>query len=371
MTRQCSISIVSIVLLAVGPASQLACTELECGEGTIEEDGACVPSDIDPDDAQCGEGAVLEDGFCVPENPTVCDPETTVAVEDPDTHIITCQGTGTSLGCDTDITCPQPSSGNVTICGQIYDVETDAPIQAVGATGVACDLDNPTDSGPCSLQLKVYDAIEFAGDPTGTDEIGYTSVTIDDCGRFAAVSIDRPPTPGFVGLGLDDNEQGSTDTYVLGGVALPTTANLKLTGFHAYAVRASTNEAWSNAAGVSPTFAEQGVYVPIYRYDGVPVTEVQVTRGGAVVPADDVFYFDDADPFTRLEPNADATSTGANGSALVINSGLVNHSGSGGVGIPAECEFSSALASSIEQVVFVQVKEAVLDGTLLDLCPAP
>jgi hypothetical protein len=216
--------------------------------------------------------------------------------------------------------------------------------------------------------VSIYDAIEFANSPSDTDEIDRT-LTVDDCGRFSAVSIDRPPTPGFVGIGIDDNPNGTEDNYVLAGVALGTDPNEKLEGFQAFAVLASTDQAWSDAVGLEPTFSEQGVFVPIYRYDGDPVENAQVTRGGSIVPADEVYYFEDTDPTQRLEPTEDSTATGANGTALVLMSGLVNHSGSGGDGVPKACEFASNLAASIETIVFVQVKDAVVDGTDDELCP--
>jgi hypothetical protein len=367
--RQCISVVTAFAALAAAPLAQSGCMQIECGEGTIEQDGTCIPAVIDPDDAQCGEGTILEGGVCVPENTVVCDPTSTTAHELPDGTIV-CEGTGTGVGCEGPINCPSPSPGNVTICGQIFDVETNLPIRADGATGAPCDPENPSADGPCSLEFAVYDAIDFAGDPQGTDQQDTDSLTLDDCGRFAAVGIDRPADPGFIGIGIDDSPNGANDDYVLGGVALPTESNEKITGFQAFAVRASTNQDWSDAAGLDPTFAEQGVYVPIYRYNGEPVENVVVTRGGPVAD-DQVYYFEDTDPDLRQDPTEDSTSTGVNGSALVLMSGLVPHSGSGGDGIPAECEFPSALAASIETIVFVQVKNAVVDGSEDELCPPP
>ncbi len=47
-------------------------TGLECGSGTVPEDGSCVPEN----ELRCGEGTVEQDGDCVPEETIECGPGT-------------------------------------------------------------------------------------------------------------------------------------------------------------------------------------------------------------------------------------------------------------------------------------------------------
>ncbi len=39
----------------------IACTDLECGEGTHQEGGVCLPNVL----TRCGEGTVYDKGVCV------------------------------------------------------------------------------------------------------------------------------------------------------------------------------------------------------------------------------------------------------------------------------------------------------------------
>src|SRR5687768_9244947 len=75
--------------------TQLAsCKPLECGPGTLEKNGTCVPADELVETATCGPNTMLEGGQCVPTfQPTECDDETTVPELDTTTGVITCIGT--------------------------------------------------------------------------------------------------------------------------------------------------------------------------------------------------------------------------------------------------------------------------------------
>src|SRR5947199_8740683 len=102
-------------LIALG-ASQSGCTSTDCGTGTIDKGGQCVPASESTDNATCGAGTTLSKttGKCEANlPPTKCDPDTTeqTTVD----GVIICVGTGGPGGCSAPITCGTPTSGKMTI----------------------------------------------------------------------------------------------------------------------------------------------------------------------------------------------------------------------------------------------------------------
>ena len=343
----------------------LSCDVLECGEGTTERNGECVAADgTIPENDSCGEGTHYDGTLlaCVPDYPaTICEDGTTTAVPD-ETGVIVCEGTGGG-GCS--LPCPVPAANHNTICGQLFDAETNQPIEAddvASEPGRKCDFDNPETTGPCSLEVKFYDALSFAQNPTGTPPLSTDSITINNCGRYAGVNI---PTPalGFLGVGVDDSTEGSTTDWVLSAVAFPSAPGWRDPDRVTFVVATTTDQAWTTSAGNpfgATTFAQKGVFFPIFLNGNgstpVPVTGVKITRDpGVPFPADD-YYFDDADPDTRASIAAAQESTGANGAGLMVNSDLVDHGGEGG--LPSECSWPSDLAKAIPGVVFANERHA-------------
>lgn len=346
-------------LLAALPTSQLACSQVVCGEGTVEREGACHPADEQPGSATCGLGTVLgPGGTCVPSDPTQCDPETTEEQYDPDTGITTCVGTTTDP-CTPELQCPTPSSNKLVLCGRLYDTETDAPIRAVNATGTPCNPAAPTADGPCSLKLQFYDALLFQQNPTSTPPQPTASIVVDDCGRYVGRDIDATSF-SFIGAAVDD-ASGVADTHLLTGVATADAQAMPARGFRVYATRRTTDATWTAPAnlGGGDTFASLGVLVMIFRHAGVPVPGVTIQRAGNTVPAND-FYFTDTG-LTRSMLDRTPTSTGPNGTGLFIRGDApVNFTGVGGE--PAGCRWPTALAATIPGVVFVQLKDAERTG---------
>src|SRR5688500_5246464 len=139
--------IIALLVLHAG------CKETECGEGTIERDGKCQPADTTIDPATCGPNTEAVGEQCLPVfPPTVCDETTTEEDVDQSTNVTTCRGTGGG-GCGSPITCPQPSAGKQTICGQLYHIETNENFEATTAGG-RCDPMAPTTTGPCALRMN-------------------------------------------------------------------------------------------------------------------------------------------------------------------------------------------------------------------------
>ena len=341
------LSLTSVVML-VPAASQFACQTIECGEGSIERDGVCVPAEDGTDSVNCGPGTIVgASGLCEPElESTVCDPETTVAILDPETGVTTCYGTAT--GCGTRLACGTADPGRVSVCGQLYDLATDAPIQVDGTLSRRCDDPEAIQEGPCLLDIKFYDALQFAANPN-TTPLTYDELFVDECGRFKATNIVRPSL-GFLGIGIDD-ETGAPDTYRRTGTAFPVSSGQARNGEEVYVVETSDEQAWSSQAGLTAGngFFEQGAFMVVY-YDGdTPVEGVTITEAGNTEPAND-FYFSDTSATTRTMIDPDLTATGINGAGIKTMSSLAEHSGTGGE--RDGCTWSTAQGAAIPTVIF-------------------
>jgi hypothetical protein len=349
-------------------ASQAGCNEPTCGTGTIDQNGSCVPATDMVGSASCGAGTHLgTDGLCDPDfKPTQCDPDTTDPVIDPTTGVITCKGTGGG-GCGAPITCGTPSTGRMSICGQLFNIEDNTPIQKVGATGTPCDPANPEATGPCSLAIQAYDAIGFVGNPTGATPLPSDEVLINDCGQFRIKNINIGTSVQYVGVGLDDNPK-ATDNHRLTGVALPIASGKAITSFPVYAVANAVDTKWSNDAGLTgSTFVDRGVYMGLFLHAGAPVSGVKITISGGTSPANS-FYFKDTTPASRMTIDPAQLATGVDGAGLMIgNNNLLMYSGMGGE--PNSCKWPSDLGDQIPGVAFIQPRVAVQTANPTMTCP--
>jgi hypothetical protein len=280
---------------------------------------------------------------------------------------VVCVGTGGG-GCETDLTCPQAAANKVSVCGRLYDVETDEPIIGTDAMGATCGSGSEVVDGPCEFEITFYDALEFAGDPGGATPIEPQDFRIDDCGRYLAHNLNRPQL-GFLGIGVDDCSAANTtgcagaapDDHRLTGVAFPVSSAQVRNKQKTYVVRRTTDMQWSTDAGLgATTFADRGAFMTVFTIATVPEPGVQITEGGSVEAAND-YYFDDASTTTRssIDPSLDAT--GMNGAGIKLNSALVEHSGTGGA-LPSGCVWDSALAASIPTVLFFSPRSALMAG---------
>ena len=159
------------LVAAAASLVNVSCSQVECGQGTVERDGTCFPADTATNPAGCGGAGPFAtvlglDGKCEAAVPTVCDVDTTREEVDDVTGVTTCIGTGG--GCPSEIDCPAPMANKATLCGRVYDSETDMPIPEAALTPeMRCDPAAPTNDGPCSLRLRFFDALDFALNPTG------------------------------------------------------------------------------------------------------------------------------------------------------------------------------------------------------------
>jgi hypothetical protein len=357
---------IRLVLLTLAAVLDASCKNVDCGDGTTERDGACVPAAETVGSALCGPGTELRGDRCAPTlPPTICDPSTTTAQTD-DKGVTTCIGTGGG-GCTAPLACPAPSDGKQTICGQLFDFETNAPFAAPSATGKACTA--PAASGPCAVGLRAYDAVAFAMNPA-TAPLSTGQVYVDDCGRYQVPEIPVPPT-GFIALGLDDATAGPGGITNATGVAAPAAMNTATKDLDAFVVPSTTTTAWATSGG--PTIAS-GYYVPVFRGHRTGsdlVAGVTVTYGPMTAPPPamtdtnrDFYFAGDATTRGALSPAANVT--GVNGSALFGSANLGElYSGSGA--LQAECRWDIHAGASTPGVVFIQVFRPINNGPMT--CP--
>jgi hypothetical protein len=345
--------IVLLVLLAVLAGS---CKNVDCGDGTTERNGTCVPSSETVGTAKCGPFTELHGDLCEPVlPPTVCDPATTTPEVD-EMGVTTCIGTGGG-GCAAKLPCPAPTDGKQTICGQLYDFENNQPFAQAGATGARCTAGATT--GPCSLGINAYDATLFA--MTGGGALSTDPVYIDDCGRYRVSEITQPAGP-FVALAIDDADMtkaGPLGTTNAVGIATPKVPNFATKDFEAFIVRPATSAGWT---GGPPFDATHGIYAPVYRghRTGVDLAAgVTFTFGPMASPPPtmtdpnrDFYFVTGSTNRTTLDAAASATTT--NGTALVSGANLGElYSGQGS--LPAGCIWDIHAGASIPYVIFIQI----------------
>lgn len=341
-----------LLSLAVLHAS-VGCSSVECGDGTIERGGACVRSDQTVGDAKCGPFTKLVGDVCVPMfPPTVCDDGTTLPDVDPATGVTTCIGTGTA-GCNAPIACPAPAAGKQTICGQLFDFETNQPFAAAGAMGTRCT--GTATSGPCALGIRAFDAIAFGTNPATAVPLAVGETYLDDCGRYRLKDITVPAGP-FIGLGIDDANMamaGPAGVTNAIGIATAKTPDMATRGFEGFIAAKTTTDAWA-ASGGPPLSG--GVYALVFRAHKTGTDNqagITMTRAGSPAPAND-FYFTPAQTSrTTVDPSANVT--GQNGTALVINASVAEALAYSGAGLPAECTYTTHAGASLPNILFIQV----------------
>ena len=332
----------------------------ECGPGTVEVAGVCAATEGPQGPPMCcGPGTHYDVNqlTCAPNFPArVCDVASTIEEVGID-GVIVCVGYG-EQGCA--LGCPQPDPGKVTVCGTLLDVASSAPIEVAGATGARCE--SASQGGPCALELNFYDALEFSQNPTGAAPLPYDELVVNECGSFMASNIPVPAL-GFLGIGVDD-AAAAVDEHVLSGVAMAAAPGQRISAMNTYVVQRSSDQLWTTTAanpfGVT-TFNQRGAVLIIYQdCAGNPAAGVQISSDSSTRPADD-YYFSDVDPLARTTVAPALVATGANGSALLVNSALVDHGGEGGA--PPGCYWPSALAKSIPGVTFITERHPEDDGS--------
>jgi hypothetical protein len=280
-------------------------------------------------------------------------------VVDPMTGITTCVGIGGNSGCTA---CPVPTSASKqTICGQLYDFETNQPFAVVGGMGMRCPT-TPTASGPCALAITAYDAIAFGMNPATATPLTVGDVCIDDLGRYRVQDIDIPASP-FIGLGIDDADSaniGPAGITNVVGIAVPKLGMSATPSVEHWIVKAATTTSWETSGG--PMLAN-GVYAGVFRAHACPMGNCTgdplVNQSGVtfVKPRGNSYYFT-AGETMRTTIDGTATATGANGTGLLDNVALSDgftFSGTGGITDTVDCRWETHAAAALPNIVFIQV----------------
>jgi hypothetical protein len=345
----------SSVVLSIAALLLPSCRQIECGPGTLEVDGVCMANG-DEQMPNCGQGfywdsvsGTCRSGAFDDAGVGICDPETTTPVVD-DQGVVHCVGTG-GVNCDVFLPCLAPTQQNrISICGRIYDTETSEPLD---------DGDETNGEPYLDIEVRIYEPLGFVGNPNA---VPFAMGQVDSCGRFKAENIPWQAS-GYAAVAIEDASGSGADTYMLTGVAESTPQASLIADFKAFATRNDTVDGWDASANRTGTdrFRVKGVYLPIFLdpndephtepFEGAAQAGVQVTEGTTVIPSND-FYFSDTDPRLRTTIDVSLNETGANGSALMIDTGLGNHSGTGNE--PDGCEWPSTLSAAVPGVVFLQ-----------------
>lgn len=221
--------------------------------------------------------------------------------------------------CTLPLACPAPASGKACIAGQLADVATTQPLRARFNVGLACG--QGAVGGPCDLAVAAFDALEFEADPASAAPLGSAGTVVDGCGRFRVSDLNVPAT-GYVAVAAQSAPGG--DVYTTSATVLALAPNQQVSGLEEPVARTVTVTQWSALGGVD--FASNGAVLACYSTGGVPTAGVTASRDGGAIGT--VRYFSDADA-QRQFVSSSATTTGANGSALIANATLATYSGTG------------------------------------------
>jgi hypothetical protein len=283
-----------------------------------------------------------------------------MADTDPSTGVTTCIGTGTAAGCTGAFACPAPAAGKMTVCGQIYNFVDDTELKDAQPTGNKCSSTTTT-TGPCALVLNAYNANTFATNPQTAPPLSATFY-MDDCGRFRLTDIADPGFP-LIGIGIDDAAAGSKGP---GGVTQPVgigflyAAGMAVPGAEAYVVSKAQTDAWdASTPSGGPTVAT-GLYAMTFRVGKTGLAAqagVSVYKSATQIMSPQLSYFSNSASRTTLDGTA--TSTSANGSALVTGAGIADSLTWTGVGAftgadATNCDWEKHGGISLPGIVFVQ-----------------
>jgi hypothetical protein len=204
--------------------------------------------------------------------------------------------------------CPTPGTGEVSVCGNLYDVET----------GESVD--------PATVSIKFYDALAYANVGTAATELVPRSMETGADGRFEAQRMPSTSS-GYLAV-VVDNVDGDADDRAPTVLVMAAYSAQVVDGARAYTFRRYTNGTWTTALGLGDSTLAHHPWLYLYRTDHEPVAGVTVTTDTASAPT---YVFDDANPESHHSPVA-GNLTGTDGSLLVLwpsvgSSGTLTSSG--------------------------------------------
>ncbi len=365
------------------------CMGPECGPGTREADGLCVPMSYTGSDGgiHCGENTVLLGTECVPSE-EICGPNTTVESELDDAGVPTggfvCVGQAVDEG-EPPPPCPEEfgPAGEICINGYAHWLMDDN--EAVFMANLLGDPDAAEDA--THLVVKVYDPLLYAQDPENTVPLGWAEVN-PRWGTFRVLNVSVPGT-GFVALALDDLDEDQANIYTMTGVPYVAVANQHLEYVAAFGITNDQVTAWTEAvggaamlesigcpepAGGGPrTMATCGTWIGVY-VDSEPIESINPVEGtlpfepGGIIPEAKTFYpgidgagnlvFDDPTPgVVWSDEEGPHEWSGQLGAVFYPTSSMGNMTGECAPQTPCEeagCIFMEFLGGSVPEAFFVQ-----------------
>ncbi len=268
-----------------------------------------------------------------------------------------------ALACTEPAPCLAPVGDRVTLCGQLYDVETRAAMRDADAEGFACNPLNPAATGPCAVCANAFSIVELVVGASAARPLDSASVEIDDCGRYRIIGVERPDD-GVVAVMTGNCTLPSQ--WVPTVVSIPAVLGERVRDEPIYAASIDTMERWTDSAGrpfaPGQSFSDVGASLVTYLHGGDPSRDVMLTVSGGSTRA---FYF--ADEPARSFIDVSRVATGRNGSALAV--GVDGFSLYGGVGGELDgCVWPSERAAAIPGALFVQRKHATQVGASGGTC---
>jgi hypothetical protein len=261
--------------------------------------------------------------------------------------------------CGQPLPCPAAAGTAATICGQLYDLESDDPLGATEGAATRCDPFQLIEAGPCSLKLELYDAINFANG--STTQLDYTpdDLVYDSCGRFRVTGL----TPGGSGITAVAARGEISSAIHVRVAAAGTSTDQRL-----YTVSSTTNAAWSKQLG-RKDLRSTGVYVSIHVVPPSFAPVEGVTLTGTAGGNSTNFYFDDTDPRQRssLGPTIQAT-TGPNGTAILLDQPALGTFTSSGGTLPEGCNWNTVQGGTVPGAYLVQRRVPFEGTSTVEVC---
>jgi len=98
-------------------------------------------------------------------------------------------------GCDDPLPdgCPAASSGHVTLCGRIFELETNLPCSSPMRASRSATAGAPTTRGACAVRVVAFDALDLLVNPSGAVPLATEENVVDACGRFRLKNVVNAP----------------------------------------------------------------------------------------------------------------------------------------------------------------------------------
>ena len=249
------------------PASLVAalaagCKNVDCGDGTIERNGTCVPGERDRRRPR----SAVRSPSCTATSACRCSRRRCAIRRrrtpdiDPTTGVITCIGTGGG-GCAATFACPTPTRR------QADDLRPDLRLRDRRRRSRTTERDRravrrrPRRPGRARSASRRSTRWRSRATRRDARRSRPTRVYIDDCGRYRVPDIAQPAGP-FVALGDRRREPASAGPPApptRSAIATAKRPNTATKDFEAYIVTRSTTA----GCGPAPSLAA-GIYAPVY-----------------------------------------------------------------------------------------------------------